>query len=448
MDQKRLAAIVVAATIVVAASVGMTQCQLFVRLTDCQIDTDCTNGRTCNRDRHLCEVPPVELCNGTDDDHDGIADIDDDFGPCRIPAGAGQRICRDGVLRCRDNSHVTCEARQSPEPAEVCDNGQDDDCNGIVDDGPDCAQNFTATTNLQIGSNDPDEGEGDDAPAHQVCLAPFTIDRHEVTMTAFAVYLSSLDQSNVHVGRPSTPLNPTVVYGQYVNLDEAGQSIPLLAVPNEVGPLTFDRLGYAWAPHDATSGNLPVVNVTWLGASRYCEWAGKHLPTEAEFFRVARGPTGTRPYPWGVESPTCDRTNVGRGGPDGGPCVGSPLPVDQLQSGATAEGVFNIYGNVNEWMYDYLNTNSTHTRNNYYQSLSADGGAWCTTYPQGPIGPEAGAPINQPEDAGAYCVNCRFARGRHYRTVDLRIGIRRWLDADRGEPYVGFRCSQGGADRP
>jgi formylglycine-generating enzyme required for sulfatase activity len=347
-----------------------------------------------------------------------------------------------------DNRTITCVARQTPEPAEVCDNGQDDDCNGIVDDGAECTQNFTATTDLVIGSDNPEDGEGDDAPAHHVCLDPFTIDRHEVTMRAFAVFLSSFDQSNIQIGRPPRPLNPTVVYGRYVMLVENGEHIPLMAVPNEVGPLSFDQLAYAWAPHDRNNDALPAVNVTWLGANRYCQWAGKHLPTEAEFFRVARGPTGTRAFPWGSEPPTCDRANIGRGGPDGGPCVGEPLPVDSLQAGATAEGVFHLYGNANEWMYDYLDTNASHTRNNYYESLPADGGAWCATYPHGPIGPATGAPISQPEDAGLYCVNCRFARGRHYRTVDLRIGIRRWLDADRGEPFVGFRCSQGGADRP
>jgi formylglycine-generating enzyme required for sulfatase activity len=428
------------------AAVGVARCQAFLRLEDCATDADCQAGLRCNVQRHLCQVPPAETCNGRDDDNDGVADADENFGRCQLPVPIGTRACRDGHLVCRDDARVEC-VRNEPMPAEICGNGVDDDCNGIVDDGADCMQNYPATSGLTIGSNNPEEGEGDDAPAHQVCLDAFSLDRYEVTIEAFATFLSSLDRTKLRIATPPAPLNPTVAYGQYLLYDDNGRAIPLLLVPSAPTALSIDMLPYAFAPHDDASRQLPVVNVTWFGATRYCEWAGKHLPTEAEFFRAARGPTGTRPFPWGSEPVSCERANVGRGGPDGGPCVGAPLPVTSMPMGATPEGVFHLYGNVNEWMFDFLDTNLTHSRNNYYESLPADGGAWCNAYPRGPLGPDAGSPIAQPEDAGLYCVRCRFARGRHYRTVDLRIGIRRWLDADRGEPFVGFRCSQGGAAR-
>ncbi len=435
------------------AAFAVSSCQLFLTLHDCDRESDCRDGRHCDLERHICQVRlPIELCNGVDDNHNNVADVDEDFGPCVVPPAMGTRACRDGVLRCRDSRTIVCEVRVSPEALDSCDNGLDDDCNGIVDDGAECAQNFGATTGLQIGSDDPSEGEGDDAPAHTVCLGPFSIDRHEVNMAAFAVFLSSFDQSTLMIERPTAPLNSTVVYGNYVVLHEAGHTFPLLAVPNAPTALSFDRNAFSWSPHLTASAMLPAVSVTWFGADRYCRWAGKHLPTEAEFTRAARGATGRDPFPWGNAPLTCDRANVGRGGLDGGPCVGAPVTITDLPQGVSAEGVFNLYGNANEWMYDRLNTNPGHTRNLYYESLPADGGAagsaWCATYPMGPVGPTMGTPIAQPEDAGRYCVDCRFARGRHYRTVDLRIGIRRWLDADRSEPYVGFRCSQGGAVRP
>jgi formylglycine-generating enzyme required for sulfatase activity len=433
------------------AAVTVSRCQLFLKLEDCARDSDCPPGLRCNVERHLCSVPPVELCNGLDDNHNGVPDSEEDFGRCRVAPQPGVRACLDGRLVCRDGSRLECVVQSEPAPTEICGNGVDDDCDGIVDNGADCMQAFPETRGLVIGSDSPEDGEGDDAPAHRVCLDGFSLDRFEVTLDAYATFLSSLDRSRLRVATPAQPLNPTVPYGQYLLYEENGESIPLLLMPATPTPLSIEQLPYAFAPREPASANLPVVNVTWFGAQRYCEWAGKHLPTEAEFFRAARGPDGTRPFPWGSEPATCERANVGRGGPDGGACVGAPLPVNSLPMGATPEGVFHLYGNVNEWMFDYLDTNPAHSRNNYYHSLPAsspDGGApWCEAYPRGPLGPDAGSPIAQPEDAGLYCVQCRFARGRHYRTVDLRIGIRRWLDADRAEPYVGFRCAQGGAPR-
>lgn len=431
------------------AAASVAGCNLFVKFEDCREDSDCPAGLRCNRIRHLCHVPPVEECNGRDDDNDGVPDDREDFGRCQLPVPMGMRACRDGTWVCsrRDDGSWGHECVRREPSSEVCNNGVDEDCNGIVDDGADCMVNYPATQGLTIGSNNPEEGEGDDAPAHQVCLDAFSLDRYEVTIDAFCTFLSSLDRNRLRVGVPPEPMNPTVVYGRYLLFEENGRWIPLMRVQSPPDALSIDQLAYSFAPHVPENRNLPVVNVTWFGASRYCAWAGKHLPTEAEFFRAARGPTGLRPYPWGSEPPTCERANVGRGGIDGGPCVGLPVAVDQLPLGATTEGVFHLYGNVNEWMYDYLNTDLHHSRNYYYESLPADGGAWCDVYPRGPIGPEVGTPIAQPEDAGLYCVQCRFARGRHYRTVDLRIGIRRWLDADRGEQYVGFRCSLGGAPR-
>jgi hypothetical protein len=272
MRRERLASVLVSVTLLAIAATVVTRCQLFLHISDCASDSDCTDGRHCNVQRHLCQVAPVELCNGIDDNANGIADTDENFGSCQVTIPAGMRGCREGTLRCHDNHAITCDARLQPDPMETCDNGIDDDCNGIVDDGSDCTANYGRTTGLQVGSNNPDDGEGDDSPAHSVCLDAFTIDRHEVSMAAFAVFLSSFDQAKLSINRPPTPANPTVVYGRYVLLQDGGQSVPLLAIPNTAGPMSFDRTGYAWALHDPNSANLPAVNVTWLGANRYCQW--------------------------------------------------------------------------------------------------------------------------------------------------------------------------------
>lgn len=447
-----------AATLVALSAGTMWACNFLVKLDDgCARDEDCPSGQVCNVRRRFCAVPVIERCNGVDDDADGVSDDREDWGSCQSTPGMG--VC-GGTRSCsQQGGRWVLQCAQNPaEQEDICLNGLDDDCDGLIDESTDCVANFSPTRGLQVGSNNPADGEGDDAPAHQVCLDAFVLDRYEVSQRQYALFLSSLAQDRLRVDRPTSVLNNTVTYGRYVIYrNAAGQDTNLLFMPTRPGPTVLQQGDGFWRAPTQESQSLPVLGVTWFGAAMYCAWAGKQLPTEAEYFRAARGATGTRAFPWGPEPPTCERANIGVNGPDGGACVGAPLAVDSLGDGRSPEGVFHLYGNANEWMYDWLDTNPTHTENRYYASLPAtpltprDGGMpsnpWCDTYPNGPLGPDGGSPIAQPENSGLYCQNCRFARGRHFRTVDTRIGIRRWLDPDRSDETVGFRCSRGGAPR-
>ena len=448
-----------ALTTAVFAAAGL-HCNLVTSFTDCSADRDCRLGERCNPSGRYCEVPVGELCNGLDDDHDGVADEAEDFGPCDADRMPG--MCRDGRRRCA-GGRLTCVRRTSPQP-ETCYNGIDDDCNGTVDDGASCVQNYPASMAVRIGSNDISTGEGDDAPEHRVCVAPFSIDKHEVSNRAFLTWLNTLDPSRFMVGTPPARLNTTIPYGTYVLYNAADTGAPnwlplvLLPQPTERGyDLSVRRRGTLFETLDASIGDLPVVNVTWIAADRYCRWAGKQLPSEAEFFRAMQGDNGARLYPWGNDAPTCARANVSVG-VNRAPCVGTgvgrPLPVASLDMGTNPEGVFNLYGNVDEWMWDYLDRSSvtqpdgtTVYRNNYYASRMTDA-MWCGDFPSGPLGPAMGATILEMGSTTVHrCTRCRFSRGRRYESTDLRPLIRKWMDADRAEPGIGFRCSAGGASR-
>ncbi|GJL62965.1 MAG: hypothetical protein NPIRA04_16190 [Nitrospirales bacterium] len=95
----------------------------------------------------------------------------------------------------------------------------------------------------------------------------------------------------------------------------------------------------------------PVVGVNWYDSSKFCEWKGKRLPTEAEWERGAKGPRGSH-YPWGHKL-TKDKANYGQN-------VGKTSPVDSYPQGASDYGLYNMAGNVFEWVSDWYDPNYYH----------------------------------------------------------------------------------------
>jgi iron(II)-dependent oxidoreductase len=112
-------------------------------------------------------------------------------------------------------------------------------------------------------------------------------------------------------------------------------------------------------------GNCPVY-VNYIQASAFAQWAGKALPTEAQFHRAAFGSTGLeRPYPWGTESPRGEHGNFDFSHSD-------VVPVDANPAGDSAFGVSQLMGNGWEWTSTPFAPFQGFTPNPLYSGYSAD----------------------------------------------------------------------------
>ncbi|MBI3330340.1 MAG: SUMF1/EgtB/PvdO family nonheme iron enzyme [Nitrospinae bacterium] len=159
-----------------------------------------------------------------------------------------------------------------------------------------------------------DTGPADERPSHRLVLPACDIDRLPITNAEFATFLNAIGPTNV-----------------------AGENLFDVDDPDA----RIHRRGERWMA-DARFEDHPVVEVSWAGARDFCAWAGKRLPTEAEWEKAARGADGRR-YPWGNEAPDATHARFAAG-------WNETAPVGSFPRGASPYGVLDLSGNVWEWV--------------------------------------------------------------------------------------------------
>jgi formylglycine-generating enzyme required for sulfatase activity len=277
----------------------------------------------------------------------------------------------------------------------------------------------------------------DSRPIHRVYVDGFWMDRTEVTNRQFAAFVKATGYVTVSERTPRAEDFPGAPPENLV----AGSVI--FSPPNHPVPLN-DHLqwwtyakGASWrrptGADSSISGKdaLPVVHVAYEDALAYATWAGKRLPTEAEWEFAARGGLTGQVYPWGNDF-TRDRhwmANTHQGhfpdrdsGEDTFVGIG---PVAQFSP--NRYGLHDMAGNVWEWVSDWY-------RPDYYAQLAASGAT-----ARNPQGPDASM---DPDEPG---VMKRVHRGGSFLCTSeycsrYMVGTRGKGDVDTGTNHLGFRC--------
>jgi formylglycine-generating enzyme required for sulfatase activity len=211
---------------------------------------------------------------------------------------------------------------------------------------------FIPAGSFTMGSN---TGNDDEKPPHQVTLGDYWLDQTEVTNDMFSAFVASTGhQTEAEVGGDSYVLNLETIKWEEIK-------------------------GADWKHPQGPNSNLnglgshPVVNVSWDDAVAYCSWAGARLPTEAEWEKAARG-EDERIYPWGNAAPNGHLANFwGASSTHGTTVVGS------YPAGASPYGVYDMAGNVYEWVADWYDVYPGGD-----QSASADFGSTARVLRGGP----------------------------------------------------------------
>ncbi|MEO6731837.1 MAG: formylglycine-generating enzyme family protein [Ferruginibacter sp.] len=294
------------------------------------------------------------------------------------------------------------------------------------------------------------EGRPDEYPQHKVKLNGFWMDETEVTNAQFSQFVTATGYiTTAEKNVDWEDLKKQLPVGTPKPADSLLQPSSLVfTAPVQAVALNDASQGWQWqraaswkhpkGPGSDIKGKdlYPVVHVSWIDAMAYCKWAGKRLPTEAEWEYAARGGAANNLYPWGNE-------NVETGKPKANTWQGS-FPDRNTEwdgfyglaaTGSFAPNAFGLHdmaGNVWEWCSDWY-------RADYYKQMQNK----IVANPTGPLDSYDEMEPNTPKKVvrgGSFLCNASYCKG-------YRVTARMKTSPDTGLEHTGFRCVKDEAEK-
>lgn len=292
------------------------------------------------------------------------------------------------------------------------------------------------------GAND-GRGRKDELPAHRVRVDGFWMDETEVTNAQFAAFVAATGYITIAEQKPDweeikkqlppgTPKPPEeVLVAASLTFNPPAQRVSLQNAAQWWSWTVGANWKHPQGPESDLTGkeNYPVVHIAWDDAVEYAKWAGKRLPTEAEWEYAARGGVDGKSFPWGDKPVETDGflANIWQGefpindtGKDG--FLGL-APVKSFDP--NPHGLYDMAGNVWEWTADWYHEN-------YYASIKDE----LLVNPQGPetsYDPQEPTVPKRIVKGGSFLCNVSYCEG-------YRVSAKMKSSPDTGLEHTGFRC--------